>query len=116
MAWVRAWLCKLQKGVLDSQPKVARPWSVVLSGYPCFFYHKTGRHDIAEILLKVTLNTIKQIKSNNNSPSSTMIIIFQYHKNYPNQNKNKKNNVKRETTPISYVINYCVLCYQILCT
>jgi hypothetical protein len=25
---------------------------------------KTGRHDIAEILLKVTLNTISQIKSN----------------------------------------------------
>jgi hypothetical protein len=25
---------------------------------------KTGRHDIAEILLKVTLNTINQIKSN----------------------------------------------------
>jgi len=25
---------------------------------------KTGRHDIAEILLKVALNTINQIKSN----------------------------------------------------
>jgi hypothetical protein len=27
---------------------------------------KTGRHDIAELLLKVALNTINQIKSNNN--------------------------------------------------
>ena len=35
---------------------------MVLSGYSCFFHHtKTGRHDIAEILLKVTLNTINQI-------------------------------------------------------
>jgi len=29
-----------------------------------FFHHLTGRHDIAEILLKVALNTKHQIKSN----------------------------------------------------
>jgi hypothetical protein len=28
-----------------------------------FFHHLTGRHDIAEILLKVALNTKHQIKS-----------------------------------------------------
>jgi hypothetical protein len=30
---------------------------------------KTGRHDIAEILLKVALNTINQIKSNHSLPA-----------------------------------------------
>jgi len=29
-------------------------------GTPAFFTTKTGRHDIAEILLKVALNTINQ--------------------------------------------------------
>ena len=33
-------------------------------GTPASSTTKTGRHDIAEILLKVTLNTINQIKSN----------------------------------------------------
>jgi hypothetical protein len=50
-AWVWAQLCKLQK--------IACPWSVVLSGYSSFFHHLNGCHDIAEILLKVTLNTKK---------------------------------------------------------
>jgi len=38
---------------------------------------KTGRHDIAEILLKVALNTINQIKSNqptNQTDRSSQII------------------------------------------
>jgi hypothetical protein len=33
-------------------------------GTPASSTTKTGHHDIAEILLKVTLNTINQIKSN----------------------------------------------------
>jgi hypothetical protein len=33
-------------------------------GTPASFTTETGRHDIAEILLKVALNTINQIKSN----------------------------------------------------
>ena len=33
-------------------------------GTPASSTSKTGRHDIAEILLKVALNTINQIKSN----------------------------------------------------
>ena len=37
---------------------------MVLSGSPASSTTKTGRHDIAEILLKVALNTINQIKSN----------------------------------------------------
>jgi hypothetical protein len=35
-------------------------------GTPASSTTKTGRHDIAEILLKATLNTINQIKSNRN--------------------------------------------------
>jgi hypothetical protein len=35
-------------------------------GTPASSTTKTGRHDIAEILLKVTLNTKNQIKSNYN--------------------------------------------------
>jgi hypothetical protein len=35
--------------------------SVVLSGYSGSYTTKTGRHDIAEIVLKVALNTIKSI-------------------------------------------------------
>jgi hypothetical protein len=37
---------------------------VVLSGTPVSSTTKTGRHDIVEILLKVAVNTINQIKSN----------------------------------------------------
>jgi hypothetical protein len=33
---------------------------VVFSGPSVFFTNKTDRHDIAEIFLKVALNTIKQ--------------------------------------------------------
>jgi hypothetical protein len=33
-------------------------------GTPAFFNTKTGRHDIAEILLKVALNTKKSNQSN----------------------------------------------------
>jgi hypothetical protein len=38
------------------------PWSVVLSGTPASSITKTGRHDIAEILLKVALYTKNQSK------------------------------------------------------
>jgi hypothetical protein len=42
---------------------VACPVSVVLSWYSSFLYHttKTGRHDIAEIVLKAALNTTQSI-------------------------------------------------------
>jgi hypothetical protein len=65
-AWVRARLCKLQKGRIrlaaarDKSLPVACPWSVVLTGYSASSTTKTGRHDIAEILLKVALNTKNQ--------------------------------------------------------
>ena len=59
-AWVRAQLCKLQKKVQSSLPVACRFYP----GTPASSITKTGRHDIAEILLKVALNTINQIKPN----------------------------------------------------
>ena len=60
-----------KKGALDSQPQVinfipvACSWSVVLSGTPASSTTKTGRYDIAEILLKVAFTPkIKSIKPN----------------------------------------------------
>jgi hypothetical protein len=46
-------------------------------GTPASSTTKTGRHDIAEILLKVALNTINQIKLNNNSSSPSNIFTHE---------------------------------------
>ena len=60
-------LCRLQKGCTrlaatsDISLPVASPWSVVISGDSGSFTTKTNCHDIAEILLKMALNTINQI-------------------------------------------------------
>jgi hypothetical protein len=67
MTWVRAQLCKFQKrctghaAACDTiyQLLAYRRWFS-----PASSTTKIGRHDIAEILLKVALNTINQIKSN----------------------------------------------------
>jgi hypothetical protein len=65
-AWVRARLCKLQKGALDSQPQVIKVDQLLAHGRwfspgtPAYSTTKTGRHDLAEILLKVALNTKNQ--------------------------------------------------------
>jgi hypothetical protein len=68
-AWVRARLCKLQKGcsrLAAASDKVYQLLARVRWFSPASSTTKTGRHDIAEILLKVVLNTINQIKSNRN--------------------------------------------------
>ena len=66
--WVRARLCKLQKGCNDSQPQVLKFTSClpmvgsslrVLRLLPPLKLH--GRHDIAEIFLKVALKHQKSI-------------------------------------------------------
>jgi hypothetical protein len=58
-----------KKGALDLQPQVIKFSSCLTMvggplGTPFSSTTKTGRHDIAEILLKVALSTINQIKSN----------------------------------------------------
>jgi hypothetical protein len=63
-------LCKLQKGCIrlaaasDKVYQLLAHGRWISPGTPASFTTKTGRHDIAAILLKVTLNTINQIKSN----------------------------------------------------
>jgi hypothetical protein len=66
MAWVHAWLCKLQikcTQLAAASDKVYQllahgPW--FSPGTPASSTTKTGHHDIAELLLKVALNTINQ--------------------------------------------------------
>jgi hypothetical protein len=60
-AWVRARHCRLQKGALDLQAQVKKMYQLLAHGRwfspdtPASSITKTGRHDIAEILLKVAL-------------------------------------------------------------
>ena len=65
MAWVRAQLCKLQKGCTRLATASDKVYQLLVHGrWFCLAssISKTGRHDIAEILLKVALNTTNQIK------------------------------------------------------
>jgi hypothetical protein len=69
MACVRARLCKLQKGCTQLAASSDKVYQLLAHGRwfsPGILASsttKTGRHDIAEILLKVTLSTINKIKS-----------------------------------------------------
>ena len=66
MAWVRARLCKLQKGCTRLAAANNKVYQLLVHGrwfspgIAASSTTKTGRHDIAEILLKVALNTINQ--------------------------------------------------------
>jgi hypothetical protein len=61
MAWVRAPLCKLQKMVHSTCSASDKVYQLLAHGRwfspgtPASSTTKTGRHDIAEILLKVAL-------------------------------------------------------------
>jgi hypothetical protein len=63
MAWVHARLCKLQKSCTrlaaasDKVYQLLAHGRWVSPGTPASSTTKTGRHDIAEILLKVALST-----------------------------------------------------------
>ena len=62
MAWVRARFCKLQKGCTRLAVVSDKVYQLLAHGRwfspdtPASSITKTGRHDIAEILLKVALN------------------------------------------------------------
>jgi len=66
-AWVRARLCKLQKGCTRLAAARDKVYQLLAHGRwfspgtPASYTTKTGRHDIAEILLKVVLSKINQI-------------------------------------------------------
>jgi hypothetical protein len=58
--WVRAQLCKLQIGCTRLAAASDKVYQLLAQGRwfsPASSTTKTGRHDIAEILLKVVLNT-----------------------------------------------------------
>ena len=85
-AWVCARLCKLQKGCTRLATASDNIYQVLAHGRwfspvtPASSTTKTGRHDIAEILLKVALNTKNQIKSNQKDHKTIdMDIIVHYH-------------------------------------
>jgi hypothetical protein len=65
--WVRARLCKLQKGFTRLAATSDKDYQLLAHGRwfspgtPATSTPKPGRHDIAEILLKVALNTKIQI-------------------------------------------------------
>jgi hypothetical protein len=72
-AWIRARLRKLQKGCTQLATASDKVYQLLAHGRwfspdtPASSTTKTGRHDIAEILLNVALNAINQIiKSINN--------------------------------------------------
>jgi hypothetical protein len=64
-AWVGPLLCKLQKGCTRIAVASNKVYQLLTHerwfspGIPASSTTKTGRHDIAEILLKMPLNTIK---------------------------------------------------------
>ena len=66
--WVRARICKLQKRCTRPEAASDKVYQLLAHGRwfspetPTSFITKTGRHEIAEILLKVALKAINQIK------------------------------------------------------
>ena len=85
-AWVRAWLCKLQKGCTRLAAASDKVYQLLAYGRwfsPASSTTKTGRHDIAEILLKVALNTnLKKNQFNSitsQEPNIYLVIIVWVH-------------------------------------
>ena len=83
--WVWARLCKLKNectrlaAASDKVCHLLAYGRLFSPGIPASSTTKTDRHDIAEILLKVALNTRNQIKSNNDKritrPSKTSVCL-----------------------------------------
>jgi hypothetical protein len=80
--WVRTWLYKLQKGCIRLAAASDKVYQLLAHGRwfspgtPASSTTKIGRHDIAEILLKVALNTTNQIESTWQSVNSTAKIVY----------------------------------------
>jgi hypothetical protein len=69
--WGRALLCKLQKGCTRLAAASDKAYQLLAHGRwfsPASSITKTGRHDIAEILLKVALNIKNQSINQSDSP------------------------------------------------
>ena len=83
-AWVRAQLCKLQKGCTRLKTASDKVYQLLAHGRwfshgtPASSTTKTGRHAIAEILLKVAIFNISYIKKKINSIKVIYYSIFVY--------------------------------------
>ena len=78
MAWVCARPCKLQKGctrLAAASDKVYQLLAHCRWFSPASSTTKSGRHDIAKILLKVALSTINQFKSSMLTVLSTKHVL-----------------------------------------
>ena len=81
-AWVRARLCKLQKGCTRLAAASDKVYQLLAHGRwfslgtPASSTTKTGRYDIAEILLKVALKTPKINKKITRTKVSMVISLF----------------------------------------
>ena len=77
-AWVRTRLCKLQKGCTRLAAASDKVYQLLAHGWwfspvtPASSTTKAGRHDIAEILLKVALNTKNQINQSTEAHEFSM--------------------------------------------
>ena len=82
MAWVRTLLCKLQKGCTRLSTASDTVYQLLAHGWwfspgtRASSTTKTGRHDIAEKLLKVPLNTNKPKMKNLSNDKPTKITNF----------------------------------------
>ena len=80
-AWVRTRLCKLQKGCTRLAASSDKVYQLLAhgrwfsSGTPVSSTTKTGRHDIAEILLKMTLTPPPPPKKNHEFVIETSIFV-----------------------------------------
>ena len=80
-AWVRAQLCKLQKGCTRLAAASDKVYQLLAQGRwfspgtPSSSTTKTGRHDIAEILLKVALKHQKSINQNHESKRQCIYVL-----------------------------------------
>ena len=101
--WVRAQLCKLQIGCTRLAAASDKVYQLLAHGRwfspgtPASSITKTGRHDIAEILLKVVLNTKNQ--SINQSLTSHPVICLHLSSNHHDTQINRHQAMR----------NYCEL-------
>ena len=81
-AWVRARLCKLQKGCTRLATASDEVYQLLAHGRwfslstPASPTTKTGRHDIAEILLKVALKHQKSINQSIVAEECSVLLTF----------------------------------------
>ena len=113
--WARTRLCKLQKGCTRFAAASDKVCQLLAHGrwFPpgtlASSTTKTGRHDIAEILLKVALNTINQIDHIYTFYNLMMLITFKITVRYCHFVIVSLPNYSRHFCMNNYVINFLVI-------